>query len=126
MPLLGDPGHREMIAFLKGVTGRWSRPAAILVVSAHWAETDPTVLAGANPAMFYDYYGFPSESYDVVYPAPGTPALGAKIADMIGAAGFRSASDEQRGFDHGLFVPLKLMYPDATIPCLQLSLIRGW
>ena len=75
--------------------------------------------------MFYDYYGFPKESYEIKYPAPGEPALARRIYDLLAGAGMEPVLDEQRGFDHGLFVPLKIMYPDATLPCVQLSLVQG-
>jgi aromatic ring-opening dioxygenase catalytic subunit (LigB family) len=101
------------------------KPKALLVVSAHWEERVPTVMTSARPPMFYDYYGFPPDSYKIQWPAPGAPALAARVQELLGAAGFPSATDAERGFDHGTFVPLKLAYPDAEIPCAQLSLKAG-
>ena len=75
--------------------------------------------------MFYDYYGFPEKAYEITYPAPGSPALANNILNLLNKAGIPSRIDSQRGFDHGLFIPLKLMYPQADIPSIQLSLIRG-
>jgi aromatic ring-opening dioxygenase catalytic subunit (LigB family) len=75
--------------------------------------------------MFYDYYGFPAEAYHVTYPAPGSPNLAHRIAGLLHKDNLPSAIDPQRGFDHGLFIPLMLMYPQADIPSLQLSLLRG-
>jgi aromatic ring-opening dioxygenase catalytic subunit (LigB family) len=75
--------------------------------------------------MFYDYYGFPDEAYSIQYPAPGSPELANRIADILERNGMPSRIDAQRGYDHGLFIPLKLMYPNADIPAIQLSLIRG-
>jgi len=75
--------------------------------------------------MFYDYYGFPDEAYQIVYPAPGHPDLVHKIAGMLERNNIPAHIDLKRGFDHGLFIPLKLMYPDAGIPSIQLSLIHG-
>ena len=98
---------------------------ALLVVSAHWEERVPTVMSGARPPMLYDYYGFPPESYRITWPAPGAPELAANVRALLGAAGFETAADPSRGFDHGTFVPLKLAYPDAEIPTVQLSLVRG-
>src|SRR5690606_35562565 len=72
--------------------------------------------------MFYDYYGFPPASYEIEWPAPGDPALAARVQELLGAAGFATATDSTRGFDHGTFIPLKLTYPDASIPTVQLSL----
>lgn len=75
--------------------------------------------------MIYDYYGFPKESYEIKYPAPGSPDLANKIFNLLGNAGIEAKLDYQRGFDHGLFVPLKMMYPKANIPCVQLSLVNS-
>lgn len=100
-------------------------PAAILAVSAHWEMPQPTVMTHARPPMLYDYYGFPPESYKVTWPAPGHPQLAAKVAALLQAAGIACGSDPDRGFDHGTFVPLKLTYPDADVPTVQLSLKRG-
>jgi len=101
------------------------KPKAILVVSAHWEEAGPTVMSAAKPPMLYDYYGFPPESYQITWPAPGDPKLAAHVRELLDKAGFKSGEDASRGFDHGAFVPLKLAYPDADIPTVQLSLIHG-
>ena len=123
MPLLGDPGHAEMGNCLQNLTSLLRKPSAILVVSAHWEEKLPTITAGANPSLIYDYYGFPEESYSITYPCRGDPLLANKIHAQLKRAGIVSKLDEKRGFDHGLFIPLKMMYPDADIPCVQLSLL---
>ena len=126
LPLLGDPGHQEMVANLSLLARKYlARPSAILVVSAHWEEQRPTVTGGAHPPLIYDYYGFPEESYEIRYPCPGAPALARALQENLSAAGFDAVLDETRGFDHGLFVPLKIMYPEADIPCFQLSLLRS-
>lgn len=125
MPLLGDPDHRDMVDRLTQIAGKLRKPAAILVISAHWEERVPTVTAGANPQLIYDYHGFPSEAYDIRYPCPGEPALARQVQQVLTQAGIVARCDEQRGFDHGLFVPLKLMYPEADIPCVQLSLVNS-
>jgi aromatic ring-opening dioxygenase catalytic subunit (LigB family) len=101
------------------------RPRALLVVSAHWEEAVPTVMTAERPAMFYDYYGFPPESYTLTWPAPGAPDVAARVREMLAGAGVTSAEDPQRGFDHGTFVPLKVAYPDADVPAVQLSLKHG-
>jgi aromatic ring-opening dioxygenase catalytic subunit (LigB family) len=75
--------------------------------------------------MFYDYYGFPDEAYEITYPAPGSPELANRIVSLLPKKNISAHLDPQRGFDHGLFIPLKLMYPQADIPSLQLSLLRG-
>jgi 4,5-DOPA dioxygenase extradiol len=125
LPVLGDPTHRAMVDFMSELPARLRRPEAILVISAHWEEEAATVLGAEAPPLFYDYYGFPEEAYRLTYPAPGAPALAARVAELLQGAGIPARIDPRRGFDHGLFIPLRLMYPEADIPCLQLSLIAG-
>jgi len=100
-------------------------PKAVLVISAHWEEAVATVMTAAKPPLLYDYYGFPPESYEITWPAPGEPALARRVRELLGSAGFESAENSERGYDHGTFVPLKLAYPDANVPTVQLSLVRG-
>jgi aromatic ring-opening dioxygenase catalytic subunit (LigB family) len=100
-------------------------PKALLVVSAHWEERVPTVTTSARPPLLYDYYGFPPAAYALTWPAPGDPALAEQVRALLAVAGISSASDATRGFDHGVFVPLKLTYPAAKIPTVQLSLKAG-
>jgi len=125
LPILGDASHQKMIEFMAHLPERLRKPEAILVISAHWEESAATLLGAANPPMFYDYYGFPEQAYEINYPAPGSPALAERIAAHLKDAGFPARIDALRGFDHGLFIPLKMMYPEADIPALQLSLLRG-
>lgn len=125
LPLLGDPAHEELVRTLQELAAGLPRPEAIIVVSAHWEAEVATVTSAAAPALLYDYYGFPEESYRISYPAPGHPDLAARVRDCLGAHGLPHASDASRGFDHGLFVPLKLMYPAADIPCIQVSLLQS-
>jgi len=125
MPLLGDAGHQEMVSCLKQIASSLSKPDALLVVSAHWEEEVPTITAGKSPSLIYDYYGFPEESYHLQYPCVGEPALAGEVCKLLGTAGIEASLDEARGFDHGVFVPLKIMYPDASIPCVQLSLVSN-
>ena len=116
----------SMAAYLRSVASLpRERPRALLVVSAHWEERVPTVQASPAPPMLYDYYGFPPESYRVTWPAPGSPALAARVQALLEEAGIPSASDPARGYDHGTFVPLSLPYPAADIPTVQLSLKAG-
>jgi aromatic ring-opening dioxygenase catalytic subunit (LigB family) len=97
-------------------------PSAILVVSAHW-ETDGFALTGvARPSLVYDYFGFPSHTYDITYPAPGAPQMAARAVALLGAAGLKAAIDQERGWDHGVFIPLKVAFPDADIPVVEMSL----
>jgi aromatic ring-opening dioxygenase catalytic subunit (LigB family) len=125
LPILGDPGHKAMIDFMTALPEKLHRPDAILVISAHWEERVPTLLGAKYPPMFYDYYGFPEEAYRITYPAPGNPELVNRISASLTENNMLPQIDTTRGFDHGLFIPLKLMYPEADIPSIQLSLIRG-
>ncbi|PYE21160.1 DODA-type extradiol aromatic ring-opening family dioxygenase [Paraburkholderia silvatlantica] len=101
------------------------RPSSILVVSGHWEEECPTVNAGAAPSLLFDYGGFPDYTYRLTWPAPGAPELATRVRELLGAAGIVSAMDDRRGWDHGVFVPMKVMFPDADIPVLQLSMQHG-
>lgn len=98
------------------------RPDAILMISAHW-ETAGTlaVMTNPQPPMLYDYYGFPEHTYQVRYAAPGSPALAQRASALLRDAGLPVQDDPERGFDHGAFVPLYVMYPEADIPVAQLS-----
>lgn len=125
LPILGDPGHKAMVDFMTGLPSQLSKPDLILVISAHWEESAATLLGAQNPAMFYDYYGFPEQAYEINYPAPGSPEYARRIAGLLQENNIPACIDAQRGFDHGLFIPLKMMYPLADIPCIQLSLLRG-
>ena len=124
MPLLGDPGHQDMVDRLTELAADLRKPSAILVISAHWEEAIPTITSGTTPSLIYDYYGFPSEAYKIEYPCPGEPVLAQQVAQALDQAGIQARLDNQRGLDHGAFVPLKLMYPEAKIPCIQLSLVN--
>lgn len=124
LPLLGDAGHSEMVACLADIAAHIAKPRAVVVVSAHWEARLPTVTSNPAPSLLYDYYGFPDESYTIQYPCPGEPALAREIHDRLGAAGIAAALDPARGLDHGVFVPMKIMYPEADIPCVQLSLVH--
>lgn len=125
LPVLGDPGHQAMVDFMKRLPAQLTKPDAILVVSAHWEESSATLLSAPNPPMFYDYYGFPPQAYEITYPAPGHPALAERVAVLLEKKGIPARLDARRGFDHGVFIPLMLMYPAADIPVTQLSLLRG-
>jgi aromatic ring-opening dioxygenase catalytic subunit (LigB family) len=124
---LGSPAeHQALLGYLRGLRALPpATPRALLVISAHWEEQLPTVMSGAHPPLLFDYYGFPAESYTLTWPAPGAPEVAARVQALLGAAGFETRADAQRGFDHGTFVPLKLSYPEAELPTLQLSLKAG-
>jgi aromatic ring-opening dioxygenase catalytic subunit (LigB family) len=112
-----------MADFLKGIAATLpARPTAIVLVSGHWLQSTFSVTTAARPTLIYDYHGFPPHTYELRYPAPGDPALASRIAGLLDGAALGGREDAQRGFDHGMFIPLKLMFPDADIPVVQLSL----
>ncbi len=116
----------ELEAYLHGFAAALDeRPRAILVVSGHWEEARPTVNAGVAPPLLFDYGGFPSHTYRLTWPAPGAPDLAARVRGLLGETGMESGSDTSRGWDHGVFVPMKVIFPDADIPTVQLSLRHG-
>lgn len=122
-----DPVERDtLITYLQSLAQLPPEtPRALLVVSAHWEEQVPTLMTARRPPMFYDYYGFPEASYQITWPAPGAPWLAPRVRELLAQAGFESAEDPERGYDHGTFIPLKVTYPEPTIPVLQLSLKAG-
>jgi len=97
-------------------------PRAMLVVSGHWEEAAFTAGAAAAPQLIYDYSGFPPHTYELSWPAPGDPALAGRIVDLLRDAGLPAAANPSRGYDHGVFVPLKIAFPEARIPVVMLSL----
>jgi aromatic ring-opening dioxygenase catalytic subunit (LigB family) len=99
-----------------------AKPRAVLVVSGHWEASQFTISTAKQPPMEYDYSGFPAHTYHVQYPAPGLPALASDVGKLLDTAGFEHREDPRRGFDHGTFVPLVLMYPQADVPVVMLSL----
>ena len=121
--MLGDAGHLEMVENLGNIASTIREPSGIVVVSAHWEESEATITAHPNPPIIYDYYGFPPESYSLEYPAPGDPGLAARLVDTLAEKDIAARLDHGRGVDHGLYIPLLLMYPEADIPCVQLSLL---
>lgn len=124
---IGDRAELDQLAaYLRSLSALPpAPPRALLVISAHWEEPVPTVMTGERPPLYFDYYGFPKESYELTWPAPGDPRLAARVRELLSAAGFATAANAERGFDHGTFVPLKLTYPAADVPAVQLSLKRG-
>lgn len=101
------------------------KPTAILIISGHW-ETDGFVLTGAkNPGLLFDYYGFPEHTYHLTYDAPGAPALAERAVDLLTSAGLPARVNPTRGLDHGVFVPLKVAFPDADIPVVEMSVDAG-
>jgi len=100
-------------------------PKALLVVSAHWEQTMFSVTAAPRPPLLFDYYGFPEQTYRLSYPVPGSAELAARVKSLLAEAGMAARGDDERGFDHGVFIPFMLIYPDGQIPIVQLSLKAG-
>ncbi|RVU46296.1 DODA-type extradiol aromatic ring-opening family dioxygenase [Rubrivivax rivuli] len=101
-------------------------PRAVLCISGHWEAPVFTAQAAARPGMVFDYHGFPEHTYRIRYPAPGAPALAQRVQDLLQGAGIAAAQDTGRGYDHGTFAPLAVMYPQAEVPVIQLSLKAGY
>lgn len=109
--------------WLKGVAATLpARPKAIVLVSGHWLEPQFRLTGHARPPLIYDYHGFPPHTYELTYPAPGDPGLASQVARLLEHDGLAARVDDGRGYDHGVFIPLKLMFPGADIPVVQLSL----
>ena len=114
-------------SLLEMVKSWQEKPKAILMVSGHWEEANSIgVMSSPNPEMMYDYYGFPPETYHVKYPAPGAPELAQQTMRLLNDAGLDSHLDNKRGYDHGTFAPLAIMYPEAEVPVYQLSLLSSY
>ena len=109
-------------AFLEGLAGTLPRPRAILVATAHFLTAEPGVAATRAPETIYDFGGFPDELYDMTYPAAGDPELGHAIAARLEAAGLPARVSDRRGLDHGTWIPLRLAWPAADVPVLQLAI----
>ena len=102
------------------------KPKAVLMVSGHWEEPEFTVMTGERPPMLYDYYGFPPHTYRIRYDAPGSPAVAARVRELLQEGGLPARENRERGFDHGTFVPMFAVYPDADVPVVQLSVKNGY
>lgn len=113
----GQVGER-----LAALAATLPRPRAIVMASAHWLAGQPMIGSVAHPQTVHDFGGFPAELYQLQYPAPGAPALAAEIAQRLAQAGLSATLDPQRGLDHGAWVPLRFLYPQADIPVVQLSI----
>jgi aromatic ring-opening dioxygenase catalytic subunit (LigB family) len=116
----------ELRAALEGIAPSLPRrPSAVVVVTAHWEAPEFAITSGAAPKLIYDYGGFPPHTYQLEYPAPGDPELAERIGGLLTGAGIPHRLDPDRGWDHGVFIPLKVMFPDAGIPVVALSLRDG-
>lgn len=111
-----------MATYLKNLHRTFPTPKAVVVISAHWEEKEFTVMSEEAPALLFDYYGFPKHTYELSYPALGSTIVAARVMELLRAAGIQSKTETKRGFDHGVFVPFKLVYPEANIPIVQVSM----
>jgi aromatic ring-opening dioxygenase catalytic subunit (LigB family) len=115
-----------LAAYLRGVDASLGvRPKAVLVISGHWENALPTLNVAPKPGLLFDYYGFPEHTYRLKYPAAGDPELAARVRVLLADGGFDSEVESKRGLDHGVFVPFMLIYPQADVPIVQLSLQSG-
>lgn len=120
---LGPHAFDKLGAYFEGLLADLpERPKAILMVSAHWEEDKTTVSTAIDPPMLFDYYGFPPHTYQLSYPAAGSPELAGQVRTLLEQAGIACGSDDQRGFDHGVFVPMLKIDPQAALPLVMLSL----
>lgn len=122
LPLLEHPTQEKLTRFLKTIPQDLGIPKAIVMISAHFEAAVPTITGAKEPHLIYDYSGFPKESYAITYPAHGDAQLASAVQKLLHVKGIDAHITPSRGYDHGMFVPLKLMYPHATIPVIQLSL----
>ncbi|KAL6850723.1 hypothetical protein ACO1O0_007848 [Amphichorda felina] len=133
LPVLGDPSHKSIVYSLTkripkllGLDDPSRRPRAIILITAHWSTSSPTISSAASPDLIYDYYGFPPESYELKYPAKGDPALAEEVAAALRAEGLDdTVLDPQRGWDHGVFIPMLLVNPAADVPIVQMSVLAS-
>jgi aromatic ring-opening dioxygenase catalytic subunit (LigB family) len=123
MPVDTEPLEQALVAISAEIT---PQPRAVLMVTAHWEAPAFTVQTHPQPPMLYDYYGFPPETYQIQYPAPGHPEVAERVFQLLDDAGLPADRDAERGFDHGTFVPMFVLYPEARIPVVQLSLQQGF
>ena len=125
-PPIGPGGFDRLKAFFEGFPSLLPEPPrAYLVASAHWEESVVTVSDAEAPGMLYDYYGFPEIAYTLQHPAPGAPEIARQVHDLLKGADIKSAYDSDRGFDHGVFVPMKIIDPEAKTPTVMMSLRKG-
>jgi 4,5-DOPA dioxygenase extradiol len=129
LPLLGDSKHKELVAAwvttASTLIKNYGKPKVIALISAHYETHQPSIGGAAKPEMLYDYGGFPSEAYKLQYPARGAPDLAKRMVERLHDAGIGAALDKTRPFDHGVFVPLMMMFPDADIPVIPISVLRS-
>ncbi|KAJ3270960.1 hypothetical protein HDV01_007290 [Terramyces sp. JEL0728] len=126
MPILGAPSHKDLIEFLNGKARDWiGTPSAIVVVTAHWETKNPIISGASTHPLYYDYYNFPKEAYEIKYDAPGSPQVAEKVFQLLKGAGYTPEIDTERGWDHGVFIPLKMVVPNADVPIVQVSVLQS-
>ena len=102
------------------------KPKAIVIISGHWEADEVRVMTSDAPPMEYDYFGFPPETYEIKYTSPGAPELADRILGMMESAGISAKADPKQGYDHGTFVPAYIMYPEAEVPLIQISMLQSY
>lgn len=125
------PDMRKMMAPLEASLANMPReigetPKAILMISGHWEEDDFAVMSSPAPGMVYDYGGFPDFTYKIKYAAPGAPQLATRVEELLKAADLPTHLDPTRGFDHGVFAPMQVMYPQANVPLFEVSIRHSY
>ena len=106
----------DVMRNLRVIAGLPRKPRAILVISAHWEETDHTVSSSPQHSLYFDYYGFPKSTYEIEWPVAGEPIVAQRVIQLLTSSGIKCYENNKRGLDHGVFVPLKLAYPEADVP----------
>ncbi|OMP82940.1 4,5-DOPA dioxygenase extradiol-like protein [Diplodia seriata] len=131
LPVLGDPEHEQLASSMRERVpailnlGTPDQPRAIVLVTAHWSERNPTISNGRKHSLLYDYVGFSPECYQLKYDAPGAPDVANEVAEALRAEGLKPEFDEDRGWDHGVFVPMLLINPKADVPIVQMSVLTS-
>jgi aromatic ring-opening dioxygenase catalytic subunit (LigB family) len=122
-----NPPHTwdKLATWLQKLGESVNRPKAVVVISGHWEADTFNATGSPNPPLIYDYYGFPAHTYRIQYPALGAPETAREISELLAQKGIATNIDPSRGFDHGVFIPFKLIYPNADVPIVQLSLRAG-
>ncbi|KAG9202449.1 hypothetical protein G6514_004425 [Epicoccum nigrum] len=131
MPVLGDPSHAQITKSLQTKVpqilrlGTPDAPKAIVLVTAHWSTDKVRISSGARHELLYDYYGFPDEAYRLKHDAPGSPEVAGEVEKALKEAGIDCVKDAKREWDHGVFIPMMLIDPTASVPIVQLSVLAS-
>jgi 4,5-DOPA dioxygenase extradiol len=125
MPLIYKEEHALLYKQFQEIEQQYPQPKAILLFSAHWEETEWTILDYDSPPLYYDYYGFPAEAYNLTYPIKSTTELRNIVKEELKKEGVDLKTNTKRGYDHGVFIPLMIMYPKANVPVIQISILKS-